>query len=132
MIAVVLIVLTVIAVAAIALAAASVRVLREYERAVVFRLGRVIEDKGPGLVLLIPAVDRMVRVTLRTITLRPRGGVPALEAELFDGSGVLTVIWLGRRRIAGIAPGRSMRVTGRIGRLQGVRTMYNPRYELLP
>jgi SPFH domain / Band 7 family len=69
-IAVVLIVLGVIAVTAMALAAASVRVLREYERGVVFRLGRVINQKGPGLVLLIPAVDRMVRVSLRTITLR--------------------------------------------------------------
>ena len=69
-IAVVLIVLAVVVVAAVALAAASVRVLREYERAVVFRLGRVIDQKGPGLVLLIPGVDRMVRVTLRTITLR--------------------------------------------------------------
>jgi len=69
-IAVVLIVLAVIAIAALALAGASVRVLREYERAVVFRLGRVINQKGPGLVLLIPGVDRMVRVSLRTITLR--------------------------------------------------------------
>ena len=70
MVTAVLILLAVIVVAAIALAAASVRVLREYERAVVFRLGRVIEQKGPGLVLLIPAVDRMVRVSLRTVTLR--------------------------------------------------------------
>jgi regulator of protease activity HflC (stomatin/prohibitin superfamily) len=69
-IAVILIVLSVVVVAALALAAASVRVLREYERAVVFRLGRVINQKGPGLVLLIPGVDRMVRVSLRTITLR--------------------------------------------------------------
>jgi hypothetical protein len=67
---VILIVLAVVAITAMALAAASVRVLREYERAVVFRLGRVINQKGPGLVLLIPAVDRMVRVSLRTITLR--------------------------------------------------------------
>jgi regulator of protease activity HflC (stomatin/prohibitin superfamily) len=51
------------------LAAASVRVLREYERAVVFRLGRVIATKGPGLVLLVPAIDRMVRISLRTVTL---------------------------------------------------------------
>jgi regulator of protease activity HflC (stomatin/prohibitin superfamily) len=65
-----LVLLAILVLAAAALAAASVRVLREYERAVVFRLGRVIDEKGPGLVLLIPAVDRMVRVTLRTITLR--------------------------------------------------------------
>jgi regulator of protease activity HflC (stomatin/prohibitin superfamily) len=51
------------------LAASSVRILREYERAVVFRLGRLIGQKGPGLILLIPMVDRMVRVDLRTIVL---------------------------------------------------------------
>src|ERR671917_2358259 len=70
MVAAVLILVGILVLAAAALAAASVRVLREYERAVVFRLGRVIDEKGPGLVLLIPGVDRMVRVTLRTITLR--------------------------------------------------------------
>ena len=43
--------------------------------------------------------------TLRTVTLRPRGGVPALEAELDDGTGVIIVVWLGRRRIAGIGAG---------------------------
>jgi regulator of protease activity HflC (stomatin/prohibitin superfamily) len=69
-IAAVVIVVAVVALTALALAAASVRVLREYERGIVFRLGRVIEQKGPGLVLLIPAVDRMVRVSLRTVTLR--------------------------------------------------------------
>src|SRR3954454_21688853 len=47
----------------------AVRVLREYERGVIFRLGRLIAQKGPGLILLIPIVDRMVRVDLRTITL---------------------------------------------------------------
>ena len=51
------------------LAASSVRILREYERAVVFRLGRLIGQKGPGLILLIPMIDRMVRVDLRTIVL---------------------------------------------------------------
>jgi len=69
MLTAILIVLAIMGATAAALAAASVRVLREYERGVVFRLGRVIDDKGPGLVLLIPAIDRMVRVTLRTVTL---------------------------------------------------------------
>jgi len=50
-------------------AGASVRILREYERGVIFRLGRLIAQKGPGLILLIPLVDRMVKVDLRTITL---------------------------------------------------------------
>ena len=71
-----------------------------------------------------------LRGQLRTVTLRPRGGVPALEAELYDGSGSITVLWLGRRRIAGIFPGRSIRVTGRIGVHDGVRVIYNPRYDL--
>jgi regulator of protease activity HflC (stomatin/prohibitin superfamily) len=48
---------------------ASVRVLREYERGVIFRLGRLIALKGPGLILLVPVIDRMVRVDLRTVTL---------------------------------------------------------------
>lgn len=73
-----------------------------------------------------------LRGTLRTVTLRPRGGVPALEAELDDGSGVITVVWLGRRRIAGISPGRAIQVEGRIGSGAGSRLMYNPRYELIP
>ncbi len=57
-------------VAALAVISASVRVLREYERGVVFRLGRVTEHRGPGLVFLMPALDRMVRVSLRTVTLK--------------------------------------------------------------
>ena len=64
-----LVVLFVLGCVVAALAGASVRILREYERAVVFRLGRLIGAKGPGIVLLIPAVDRMVRVDLRTVTL---------------------------------------------------------------
>jgi regulator of protease activity HflC (stomatin/prohibitin superfamily) len=47
----------------------AVRVLREYERGVIFRLGRLIAQKGPGLILLVPIIDRMVRVDLRTVTL---------------------------------------------------------------
>jgi regulator of protease activity HflC (stomatin/prohibitin superfamily) len=46
-----------------------VRILREYERGVIFRLGRLIAQKGPGLIFLIPFVDRMVRIDLRTVTL---------------------------------------------------------------
>lgn len=68
--------------------------------------------------------------SLSTVTLRPRGGVPALEAELYDGSGAITLVWLGRRRIAGIEPGRRVRVRGRVGVQDKVRVMFNPRYEL--
>jgi regulator of protease activity HflC (stomatin/prohibitin superfamily) len=45
-----------------------VKVLQEYERAVVFRLGRLVPSRGPGLIYIIPLIERMVRVSLRTIT----------------------------------------------------------------
>ncbi len=47
----------------------AIRILREYERGVVFRLGRLIGEKGPGLILLIPLIDKMVKVSLRTVVL---------------------------------------------------------------
>lgn len=47
----------------------SIRILREYERGVIFRLGRLIAVKGPGLILLIPLIDRMVKVSLRTVVM---------------------------------------------------------------
>jgi len=57
-----------------------VRILREYERGVVFRLGRVTRPRGPGLVLLVPAVERLERVSLRTVTLK----IPAQEVITRD------------------------------------------------
>ncbi len=69
MITAIVIVLVVLAVIGVSAFTASVRVLREYERAVVFRLGRLMDQRGPGLVLLVPTIDRMVRVSLRTVTL---------------------------------------------------------------
>ena len=61
-------VMTVLVVVALFLAS-SVKILREYERGVVFRLGRIIGAKGPGLIILIPGIDKMVKVDLRTVTL---------------------------------------------------------------
>jgi regulator of protease activity HflC (stomatin/prohibitin superfamily) len=65
---VIVVVLVVLLLGGLILAAASVRVLREYERGVVFRLGRLLDQRGPGVVFLAPFVDRMVRVSLRTVT----------------------------------------------------------------
>src|SRR5678816_2237740 len=47
----------------------AIKILREYERGVVFRLGRLIAQRGPGLIFLIPIIDKMVRVSLRTVVL---------------------------------------------------------------
>ena len=80
MIAALVVVLVCLAGAALMLAAMSVRVLREYERAVVFRLGRVTAQRGPGLIFLMPGIDRMVRVGLRTVTLQ----IPAQEVITRD------------------------------------------------
>ncbi|MGH6656109.1 MAG: OB-fold nucleic acid binding domain-containing protein [Actinocrinis sp.] len=68
--------------------------------------------------------------TLRSVTFRPHAGVPALEAELWDGTGTVNVIWLGRRQIPGISPGRTIKLRGRITTLRGHRAIYNPIYEL--
>jgi hypothetical protein len=69
--------------------------------------------------------------TIRSLTLRPVGGVPALEAELYDGSGTIKLVWLGRRRIHGIDPGTSLSVHGRVTYSGGGDpTIFNPSYEL--
>lgn len=68
--------------------------------------------------------------TLRTVTLQPRGDVPAVEAELYDGSGTIDIVWLGRRRIAGIEPGRMICAHGLVTEQDGKKVMFNPRYEL--
>lgn len=53
----------------IILAASAIKILREYERGVVFRLGRLIGAKGPGLIFIIPGIDKLIRISLRTVTL---------------------------------------------------------------
>ena len=70
--------------------------------------------------------------TLRAVTLRPLAGVPTLEAELYDGTGSIRLIWLGRRKIGGIECGRSLVAHGRLTMHEGRRTLYNAEYELRP
>jgi RecG-like helicase len=69
---------------------------------------------------------------VKSMTIRPRSTVPALEIDLYDGSASVSVVWLGRRRIPGIDPGRSMVVTGRLTGTSANPTIYNPKYELKP
>ncbi len=69
--------------------------------------------------------------TVSTVTINPRAGHPALEVELRDGSGAVTLVWLGRRQIPGIDPGRTLKIWGRISCHEGKRLIYNPRYELM-
>ncbi len=70
--------------------------------------------------------------TIASLVLRPSDTVQALEAEIFDGTGRLTIVWVGRHRIVGIDPGRGITVHGRVVLDGDIRRMYNPRYELHP
>ncbi|MGF1661743.1 MAG: OB-fold nucleic acid binding domain-containing protein, partial [Kineosporiaceae bacterium] len=70
--------------------------------------------------------------TLRSVRLCPTESSCTLEAELCDGTGTVLLVWLGRRRVPGLEPGRSLRVHGTVTDRAGRRIMYNPRYELLP
>jgi hypothetical protein len=67
---------------------------------------------------------------LRTVCYTPRTNLPTLEADLYDGSDVVTLVWLGRRQIPGIEPGRQLTVRGRIAVRDARKVIYNPYYEL--
>jgi hypothetical protein len=67
---------------------------------------------------------------LRTVVYTPRTNLPTLEADLYDGSDVVTLVWLGRRHIAGIEPGRALTARGRIAVRDDRKVIYNPYYEL--
>lgn len=98
----------------------------EHEQEQAARLG------GTPVADVVPRQRATVCGTLRSVTLRPRAGVPALVAELYDGTGTLAVVWLGRRQIAGVEPGRRMRVEGMVTQTDGRPMLFNPRYELVP
>lgn len=72
-----------------------------------------------------------LRGTITVLTVKSRAGTPWLEAELSDGSGVVTLIWIGRRTIPGVGAGRELAVSGRVSCVDGERRIYNPYYELI-
>lgn len=69
---------------------------------------------------------------LRSVEFCPTDAAATLEAELFDGTEGVTLVWMGRRRIPGIEPGRTMRVRGRMSVREGRKVLYNPYYEICP
>ena len=70
--------------------------------------------------------------TIRAVRIETQASAPVLAADVYDGSGTITAIFLGRRRIGGIEPGRRIVLRGRIAADEGRRVIFNPRYELLP
>jgi hypothetical protein len=69
---------------------------------------------------------------IRTVALQPSDSPAGLIAEIYDGTDSVDLIWLGRRTIAGIEAGRTVRATGRIAMRGGHKAMYNPSYQLMP
>lgn len=93
------------------------------------------QTRRSGITPIVEAeVGQRVTVagTIRSISIQPQQSLPALQAQLFDGTGAVTVIWLGRRRIIGVEPGRRMVVCGRLTMGSFGPTIFNPQYELKP
>jgi hypothetical protein len=69
--------------------------------------------------------------TLRSVEANAKGCAGGIKAELFDGTEAVMLVWLGQRRIPGIESGRTLRVHGRMGKLEnGTKAIYNPHYEI--
>jgi hypothetical protein len=69
--------------------------------------------------------------TLRSVETNAKGCADGVRAEFFDGTDTVTLVWLGQRRIPGIDSGRTLRVQGRLGKLEnGSKAIYNPHYEI--
>ena len=93
---------------------------------------RVAESSGANKVGdLCDRQQARLRGTISVLTIKPRAGMPWLEAELSDGSGSVTLIWMGRREIPGVVAGRELIVNGRVSCVDGGRRIYNPHYELV-
>src|SRR5260370_2374663 len=96
----------------------------------------ITPQAGPGhCTPIVESEERQVvdvAGMLRAVKLRPQGTSQVMEADLWDGTGSVTLIWLGRRAIARIQPGRPHGVHGMLTRLPGDRAIYNPSYELRP
>lgn len=93
---------------------------------------KVVESTGASLIGDLS--DRQwakLRGTITVLTMKPRSGTAWLEAEFSDGSGTVTLIWMGRRAIPGITAGRELTVSGRVSYVDGKRRLYNPLYELV-
>lgn len=93
------------------------------------------EARQAGATPIVACPERAkvtVQGTVKSVTLRPRAGVPALEVELYDGTDSVFVVWLGRRQLAGVHAGVTLSASGRVGRMGRRRTMFNPVYRIVP
>lgn len=93
---------------------------------------RVAEAAGATRISGIVDRERVrLRGVISALKMEPRRGTPWLEATFTDGSDSITLIWMGRREIPGVAAGRELSVEGRVSFVDGERRIYNPRYNLI-
>lgn len=91
------------------------------------------EQEGAVTIATAPMREKVALFgTVQGTTLRPLAGVPAVEAELYDGTGSVYLVWLGRRDIAGIRTGVTLRAEGRVGQTGQRKTIFNPVYTIVP
>ncbi|KGN33236.1 DNA-binding protein [Knoellia sinensis KCTC 19936] len=96
---------------------------------------RTLSDPGSAVACAGELVERRpatVAGSIRSLTLPPRQSVPVLVAELFDGQRSVNLVWVGRRRIAGIEPGVFLIAEGRVAKVKGQPTIFNPTYQIVP
>ncbi|MBO3142978.1 OB-fold nucleic acid binding domain-containing protein [Dermatophilus congolensis] len=92
------------------------------------------ECNGCGATEIGDCADRgfyTMRGMVKSVTRPAAGSTPSISAEIFDGSGYLTLVWMGRREIPGIVPGVRMRVEGRVMRNGNKVVMHNPSFDVL-
>lgn len=94
-------------------------------------VAQAVESGATPIGQLIDRQRVTVQGTISVVTLNPGQRHGWLEADLTDGSGTVTLIWMGRRTIAGVDPGRRMRAEGLVNRNGGSSVIYNPKYKLL-
>lgn len=93
------------------------------------------ECAKPGCTRIARLAEReLAEVTgcVHSLAVQPQDHAPELQVELYDGTGMLRLVWLGRREIEGMRPGVYLTVRGRVALADGQLTMYNPAYHLLP
>ncbi|MFC3491377.1 OB-fold nucleic acid binding domain-containing protein [Glycomyces rhizosphaerae] len=96
-------------------------------------LGELLDADTTPVERLEPRQLAAVAGRLRTVVLRTDGRSPSVEAELFDGTGQVALVWMGRRRIVGLEAGTRLVARGRVAQLSDGRlVVYNPTYELRP
>ena len=95
-------------------------------------LGGVAETGAKPVATCAQGQPVTVTGRLRSVVYTPRDTVPTVDAELYDGSGSVHLVWLGRSRITGIEPGRALVARGRIAEHDGLKVIFNPWYELKP